>query len=667
MADTRYRIYAEDRASKVVDRVGDSFERGEKKIHAFGRAGVTAGGKFRGAVGLMAKGATGLGVGVAAMAVAAGPKLLDMGVSVEAMGNKARTVFGGSLPVVTKWADTASAKMGLTSTQAAGLVAGLGDLLTPMGFTQRQAAAMSTKIADLSGAFAQWSNGTLDSSAAADMLSAALTGEYDSLKSVGVQIDADTVKTLLHKAGKDKLTGAALKQATAEVVLKEITRQSSNAISAYTGGTNKLAIAKNKLTSQVNTLKERFVTALIPAMTTAATWAGQHLPGAAAATVHAFQNTVHAGGNVVHAFGNVVHAGGNVIHAVGNIVHAGENFAHASGNVIHAGGNVVHALGNIVHAGGNVVHFFQVMPGTILEAFRGAAGWLPRKGREILGGLWAGMKAAWVAVKGWFAALPGAFLRAIGIQSPPGWAISAGRHIMGGLLKGLAGGAPDVKAFFTSRVMNVFAGWQAGQAGARFGIPSAGAGNPNYYPSYVYGPVVDLGQRLAAAWYGWTGRQWTALKSLWDRESGWNPLADNPTSTAFGIPQFLASTAKAYGVYGSTDPTRQIIAGMRYISDRYGNPVNALAAWSARSPHWYGGGLPPTVFESPTLIGVGERGAETVSVTPGRPQPAGRVNVYEFHFHGPVYGDEQALVRRLRAALRAMQQREGVPAGQQVR
>jgi hypothetical protein len=337
----------------------EGLDRTTGRVHAFGNAGVTAGGKIRGGLGLAAKGMAGLGVGVAGLALLAGPKLLDLGVKMEAIGNKTRTVFGSSVPIVTSWADKVSQKMGLTSKEAQGLAAGLGDLLTPMGFTQRQAATMSTKIADLSGAFAQWSNGTLDTEGAANMLSDALTGEYDSLKSVGVQIDANTVKQLMHAKGYDKLTGAAAKQKEAEVVLAEITRQSSNAIKAYEGGTNKLALAKNKLTSQVNTLKERLATALIPAMAKAAEWASAHLPGALSATMHALGNTGHAIGNTIHAFGNIVHAGGNVVHAFGNIFHAAGNVGHALGNVWHAATNVGHAFSNVWHAAGNVGHAFS--------------------------------------------------------------------------------------------------------------------------------------------------------------------------------------------------------------------------------------------------------------------------------------------------------------------
>jgi hypothetical protein len=105
---------------------------------------------------------------------------------------------------------------------------------------------------------------------------------------------------------------------------------------------------------------------------------------------------------------------------------------------------------------------------------------------------------------------------------------------------------------------------------------------------------IALGQVLAAA-RGWTGSLWSALRALWTGESGWNNLAKNPTSSAFGIPQFLAGTARQYGVLGVTDPVRQILAGEQYIADVYGNPSVAYSRWLGRSPHWYdqGGWLQP--------------------------------------------------------------------------
>lgn len=96
----------------------------------------------------------------------------------------------------------------------------------------------------------------------------------------------------------------------------------------------------------------------------------------------------------------------------------------------------------------------------------------------------------------------------------------------------------------------------------------------------------EIGRELAAA-RGWTGAEWYALEDLWTRESGWNPHAQNPTSTAYGIAQFLDSTWAGYGIAKTSDARLQIKAGLRYIAARYGTPSNALAFWLRQSPHWY--------------------------------------------------------------------------------
>jgi len=91
--------------------------------------------------------------------------------------------------------------------------------------------------------------------------------------------------------------------------------------------------------------------------------------------------------------------------------------------------------------------------------------------------------------------------------------------------------------------------------------------------------------RLLAAPYGWSaGTQWADLVSLWNQESGWNSQAQNPTSTAYGIAQFLDTTWAPYGPKTS-DPMLQITYGLRYIKDRYGSPV---AAWAHEvANNWY--------------------------------------------------------------------------------
>lgn len=62
------------------------------------------------------------------------------------------------------------------------------------------------------------------------------------------------------------------------------------------------------------------------------------------------------------------------------------------------------------------------------------------------------------------------------------------------------------------------------------------------------------------------------------RESGGKPDAQNPTSTAFGIWQGLASTRKAYlgADWQTTNPLKQLDAMRRYIGDRYGTAEKAV-------------------------------------------------------------------------------------------
>ena len=75
------------------------------------------------------------------------------------------------------------------------------------------------------------------------------------------------------------------------------------------------------------------------------------------------------------------------------------------------------------------------------------------------------------------------------------------------------------------------------------------------------------------------------LENLWGKESGWNPKAQNRSSTAFGIPQFLDSTWAGTGIGKTSDGYRQIDAGLVYIDSRYGSPCGA---WShSKSTGWY--------------------------------------------------------------------------------
>jgi hypothetical protein len=100
-------------------------------------------------------------------------------------------------------------------------------------------------------------------------------------------------------------------------------------------------------------------------------------------------------------------------------------------------------------------------------------------------------------------------------------------------------------------------------------------------------PVAAAGsyQEYAMGKLGGSGAEFTCLENLWGKESRWNPNAQNPSSTAYGIAQFLNSTWAGTGIAKTSDGYRQIDAGLIYIENRFGSPC---AAWShSQSKGWY--------------------------------------------------------------------------------
>jgi hypothetical protein len=75
-----------------------------------------------------------------------------------------------------------------------------------------------------------------------------------------------------------------------------------------------------------------------------------------------------------------------------------------------------------------------------------------------------------------------------------------------------------------------------------------------------------------------SAKQYSCLSKLWGKESAWNHKADNPHSTAYGIPQILGMKER--------DPIKQVDLGIKYIKHRYKTPCKAWSEWK-RNGGWY--------------------------------------------------------------------------------
>jgi hypothetical protein len=85
-------------------------------------------------------------------------------------------------------------------------------------------------------------------------------------------------------------------------------------------------------------------------------------------------------------------------------------------------------------------------------------------------------------------------------------------------------------------------------------------------------------QFMRMAYPEWNSSEHRALMKLWGKESAWNHRAQNPTSSAFGVPQLLKLDP-------DTPAPRQIERGLEYIQHRYDKPSVAWSHW--RSNGWY--------------------------------------------------------------------------------
>lgn len=96
----------------------------------------------------------------------------------------------------------------------------------------------------------------------------------------------------------------------------------------------------------------------------------------------------------------------------------------------------------------------------------------------------------------------------------------------------------------------------------------------------------DIAKQIMLSAHHWGKDQFTCVNKIWTQESQWQWNADNPTSSAYGIPQALPGSKMASeGADWRTNPVTQIKWGLKYIKSTYGTPCQA---WAFKAGHgWY--------------------------------------------------------------------------------
>lgn len=184
---------------------------------------------------------------------------------VDATNAKFKTVFGDAGRIVDDFAKKSARSLGLTTNEFRKASAAIGDLLVPLGFQRSEAAKLSSELVKLSGSLAKWDTQQRSSIQIADILSKALLGEREQLKSLGVNIQEADVKQRLFEKGQKDLEGTALQQAKALATLELITEKTGDAQAAAADDTETLREKQLQLGASVRQLAQDLVERLTPA------------------------------------------------------------------------------------------------------------------------------------------------------------------------------------------------------------------------------------------------------------------------------------------------------------------------------------------------------------------------------------------------------------------
>ena len=200
----------------------------------------------------------------AAGAAYAAKRIFDLGAAVGETASKFNTVFGPAVQDVNEFLDEFATMAGLSNREAQDLIATTGAIVQGFGFTREESAKLSTQVMALAGDFASFNNlPTADTSRA---IQAALTGERESLKRLGVVIlETEVQQRAMRDTGKT-VAATLTQQEKAVASLALITEKAGVQIGDLTRTQSSAANRAKQLGAGMRDLRDDIAVGLQPAM-----------------------------------------------------------------------------------------------------------------------------------------------------------------------------------------------------------------------------------------------------------------------------------------------------------------------------------------------------------------------------------------------------------------
>ena len=252
--------------------------------------------------------------------------ILKSAMDLEATEAKFNTVFGDMADEADAFLKKFRELTPATKAESRSMASGFQDLMIPMGIMREEATKMTGEFMHVTGALANFNSGTHTAEQVAGAMQSALVGQYESLNSLGIQLNKTKIQNIALESGMADSKEEITKAMEAQILLDQVYAQSGDALAAYTyenlDATTKLGLFKAGAVDAA----QQFGVLLLPAL--------NNIIDAARAFTKTLENLSPKTKALIMKVGGIVAAIGPAIFIIGKLTTAVAMFASPVGIVI---------------------------------------------------------------------------------------------------------------------------------------------------------------------------------------------------------------------------------------------------------------------------------------------------------------------------------------------